>query len=65
MCSAWTERTGIVTVVFRPVMILGDAGLGSISPEDAELGVTLCGPGPFDTSAAADLLGWRATCNWP
>ena len=90
MCSAWTERTGIPTVVLRPVMILDDAGLESISPEDAQLGafvhvddvaaatllslttgieghhrVTLCGPGPFDTTAATDLLGWRSTRNWP
>ena len=90
MCSAWTERTGIPTIVLRPVMILDDAGLGSISSADAELGafvhvadvaratllsmtteveghhrVTLCGPGPFDTRAAADLLGWRATRAWP
>lgn len=27
--------------------------------------VTLCGPGPFSTQAASDLLGWRATRSWP
>jgi UDP-glucose 4-epimerase len=90
MCGAWTDRTGIPTVVLRPVMILDDAGLGAISSADAELGafvhvadvvtaillslttevqghhrLTLCGPGTFDTKAAADLLGWRATRTWP
>jgi nucleoside-diphosphate-sugar epimerase len=27
--------------------------------------VTLCGPGPFDPSRAADVLGWQATRGWP
>jgi nucleoside-diphosphate-sugar epimerase len=27
--------------------------------------LTLCGPGPFDTSAARSLLGWRPTRAWP
>jgi UDP-glucose 4-epimerase len=90
MCSAWTTRTGILTVVLRPVMILDDADLRSISPEAAELGafvhvadvasavhlsltaavtghhrLTLCGPGPFDTSAAKAELGWTASRAWP
>ena len=90
MCAAWTQRTGIPTVVLRPVMILDERGLQSMSAENAELGayvhvtdvaratllslsievtghhrVTLCGPGPFDTTAAADLLGWTATRGWP
>lgn len=90
MCAAWTQRTGIPTIVLRPVMILDDPGLEARSPDDAELGayvhvadvvaatllsltadieghhrVTLCGPGPFDTTAAAELLGWSATRDWP
>jgi len=27
--------------------------------------LTLCGPGAFDTSSAADTLGWQATRGWP
>lgn len=90
MCSAWTNRTRIASIVLRPVMILDDAALESISPEDAELGayvhvadmatatllslttdveghhrVILCGPGPFDTADATELLGWRAAHDWP
>jgi UDP-glucose 4-epimerase len=38
MCSAWTSRTGIPTVVLRPVMILNDEGLEVITESDAELG---------------------------
>ena len=90
MCGAWTQRTAIPTIVLRPVLILDDVGLGSVSAEDAELGayvhlvdvatatllsltaavvghhrLTLCGPGPFSTRAAAGLLGWKATRGWP
>lgn len=38
MCAAWTSRTGIATIVLRPVMILDDAGLQQVGPNDAELG---------------------------
>ena len=38
MCSAWTSRTGIPTVVLRPVMILDDHGLTLIAASEAELG---------------------------
>jgi nucleoside-diphosphate-sugar epimerase len=39
MCSAWTTRTGTPTMVLRPVLILDDARLQSISPrEAAEIG---------------------------
>jgi nucleoside-diphosphate-sugar epimerase len=38
MCSAWTRRTGIPTVVLRPVMILDDVALRTVSQETAELG---------------------------
>jgi len=90
MCLAWTARTGIPTVVLRPVMILGDDSLTRLTETDAEMGafvhvddvaratalalqaevpahvrLTLCGPGPFDTSAAASILGWRAQRTWP
>jgi nucleoside-diphosphate-sugar epimerase len=27
--------------------------------------LTLCGPGPFDTSAAQRVLGWTASRSWP
>src|SRR5205823_741444 len=36
MCAAWTSRTGITTIVLRPVMILGDDGLERFSRADAE-----------------------------
>ena len=90
MCSAWTRRTGIPTVVLRPVMILDDESLRSVTKAAAELGafvhvedvvsavqlsltvdvkghhrLILCGPGPFDTSAAKTLLGWEAFRGWP
>jgi UDP-glucose 4-epimerase len=38
ICEAWTTRTGIPTVVLRPVMILDDEGLALHSAETAELG---------------------------
>jgi nucleoside-diphosphate-sugar epimerase len=38
MCAAWTERTGVSTIVLRPVMILTDDGLTRVSERDAELG---------------------------
>jgi UDP-glucose 4-epimerase len=38
MCQAWTGRTGIPTIVLRPVMILDDPGLARMSEDDAELG---------------------------
>jgi nucleoside-diphosphate-sugar epimerase len=90
MCLAWTARTGIPTVVLRPVMILGDESLTQITESDAEMGafvhvddvaratalaleadvpahvrLTLCGYGPFDTSEAARILGWRPQRTWP
>jgi nucleoside-diphosphate-sugar epimerase len=90
MCEAWTSRTGIATVVLRPVMILSDEALARTDPGVAELGafvhlddvveavvkslavdvpahsrLTLCGPGEFDTSAAARVLEWRPARNWP
>jgi UDP-glucose 4-epimerase len=38
MCEAWTTRTGIPTVVLRPVMILTDDSLAFHSAETAEFG---------------------------
>jgi UDP-glucose 4-epimerase len=38
MCQAWTTRTGIPTVVLRPVMVLDDQGFARYSPETAEFG---------------------------
>jgi nucleoside-diphosphate-sugar epimerase len=38
MCQAWTTRTGIPTVVLRPVMILTDDSLSAHSAETAEFG---------------------------
>jgi UDP-glucose 4-epimerase len=89
MSSAWTARTGIATIVFRPVMILDDDALSTTLESDVELGafvhvddvvdatvralegdlrghhrMTLCGPGPFDTTVARDLLGWTPRRDW-
>ena len=38
IAPAWTSRTGIPTLVLRPVMILDDDGLEVLSEADAELG---------------------------
>jgi len=38
MCAAWTSRTGIPTVILRPVMILTDPALLQITEAEAELG---------------------------
>lgn len=38
MSAVCTDRTGIPTIVLRPVMILDDAGLEAISPDAAEIG---------------------------
>ena len=38
MCAAWTSRTGIPTLVLRPVMILNDDDLEVITESMAELG---------------------------
>ena len=38
MCLAWTTRTGIPTIVLRPVLILNDHNLPLHSPETTELG---------------------------
>jgi len=90
MCDAWTSRTGIPTLVLRPVMILDDGRLELMDESQAELGafvhvddvvdataravsksvpghhrMTLCGPGPFDTSLARHLLGWSPSRSWP
>jgi UDP-glucose 4-epimerase len=90
MCLAWTTRTGMPTIVLRPVLILTDDGLAAWSATTAELGafvhvddvaaatvlaltanlrghhrLTLCGPGPFDTTLAGSTLGWKATRAWP
>lgn len=38
MCEAWTSRTGIPSVVLRPVMILNDETLARTDPAAAEWG---------------------------
>lgn len=38
MCDAWSSRTGITTIVLRPVMILDDAGVKLIAEAEAERG---------------------------
>jgi hypothetical protein len=38
MCAAWTSRTGIPTIVLRPVLILTDPALLQVTETEAELG---------------------------
>jgi UDP-glucose 4-epimerase len=38
MCAAWTSRTGIPTIVLRPVMILSEETLPQWTEDEAELG---------------------------
>lgn len=33
--------------------------------DERHVRLTLCGPGDYDTSAAARAIGWRATRGWP
>jgi UDP-glucose 4-epimerase len=56
MCAAWTSRTGIPTVVLRPVLILSDEGLTRISEAEAELGAYV----HVDDVAVATALALRA-----
>jgi UDP-glucose 4-epimerase len=56
MCQAWTTRTGIPTIVLRPVLILDDQALAAYSPDTAELGAFV----HVDDVAAATLLALTA-----
>lgn len=38
MCEAWTARTGIATIVLRPVAVLSDEHLTRITAADVDLG---------------------------
>lgn len=38
LCAAWSGRTDIPTVILRPVLILSDATLAGMTPEQADLG---------------------------
>lgn len=38
MCEIWTARTGVPTVVLRPVMILDDAAMARASRDEVEFG---------------------------
>jgi UDP-glucose 4-epimerase len=56
MCRSWTSRTGIPTVVLRPVMILNDRSRARFSPETTELGAFV----HVDDVAAATVLALEA-----
>jgi nucleoside-diphosphate-sugar epimerase len=56
MCQAWTTRTGIPTIVLRPVLILDDQGLAAYTSDTAELGAFV----HVDDVAAATLLALTA-----
>jgi UDP-glucose 4-epimerase len=56
MYQAWTTRTGIPTIVLRPVLILNDQGLAAHLPGTAELGAFV----HVDDVAAATLLALTA-----
>lgn len=57
MCQAWTARTGIPTIVLRPVLVLNDLGVAAQSPDTAELGAFV----HVDDVAAATLLALTAS----
>jgi nucleoside-diphosphate-sugar epimerase len=59
MCAAWTSRTGIPSVVLRPVMILDDEGLQVITEWDAELGAFVHVDDVVD--AAIRAANWTST----
>lgn len=56
MCQAWTTRTGVPTIVLRPVLILDDQSLAGYSPQTAELGAFV----HVDDVVAATLLALTA-----
>jgi UDP-glucose 4-epimerase len=56
MCQAWTNRTGIPTIVLRPVLILSDQNLAAYSADKAELGAFV----HVDDVAAATLSALTA-----
>lgn len=56
MCDAWSARTGVPTVVLRPVLILDDAGLARVTPQQCELGAFV----HVDDVATATALALRA-----
>jgi nucleoside-diphosphate-sugar epimerase len=56
MCLAWTTRTGIPTVVLRPVLVLTDESLALYSPDTAVLGAFV----HVDDVAAAVVLALTA-----
>jgi UDP-glucose 4-epimerase len=59
MCAAWTSRTGIPTIVLRPVMILTDPALLHVTEAEAELGAFV----HVDDVATAVLRALSVTVN--
>jgi UDP-glucose 4-epimerase len=56
MCQAWTTRTGIATIVLRPVMVLNDHSLAAYSADTSELSAYV----HVDDVAAATVLALTA-----
>jgi UDP-glucose 4-epimerase len=56
MCQAWTTRTGIATIVLRPVMVLNDQSLAAYSADTSELSAYV----HVDDVAAATVLALTA-----
>lgn len=57
MCAAWTSRTGIPTIVLRPVKILTDTALLQVTESETELGAFI----HVDDVAAAVLRALSVT----
>ncbi len=56
MCEIWSSRTGAITIVLRPVMILDDHALAVVSEGDAEYGAFV----HVDDVATAVMMGLTA-----
>jgi UDP-glucose 4-epimerase len=63
---AWTKEEDLEDGAFVHIDDVTDAIVRSTAaPPDGHVRLTLCGPGPFDSSAAQRVLGWTATRFWP
>jgi hypothetical protein len=59
------EAGGHAVRPFDVAGIAGDESGGGDAPADRHVRLTLCGPGPSDTSAARRILDWHPTRSWP
>jgi nucleoside-diphosphate-sugar epimerase len=63
--TSWSAKTA----EFGAFVHVDDVAAATVRAVTADLDghhrLTLCGPGPFDTTLAETTLGWRATRTWP